>query len=261
MGKTEAHIYNLEGNIKGKIDLPEVFETPIRYDVIKRAVLTIQSHRFQPQGRDPYAGKRTTAESMGVGHGIARIARLKDGRRAAFVPSAVGGKTTHPPRSEKKIRRKLPKKEMKLALKSAIAATASKEEVNRRGHFAEEVKELPLIVVDDLQSLKRTREVKEALLELGLWPDILRAKKGRKIRAGKGKMRGRKMKRTVGPLIVVAEDEGIGKAARNMPGVDVETVDSLNVELMAPGTHPGRLTIWTRSAIEQLKLLSGGVEA
>ena len=89
----------------------------------------------------------------------------------------------------------------------------------------------------------------------------MRAKKGRKVRAGKGKMRGRKMKKTVGPLIVVAEDEGIKKAARNMPGVDVETVDSLNVELMAPGTHPGRLTIWTRSAIEQLKKLSGGAEA
>ena len=48
------------------------------------------------------------------------------------------------------------------------------------------------------------------------------------------------------------------KAAKNLPGVDVVTVDNLNVELLAPGTHPGRLTIWTQSAIEKLKERFGG---
>jgi large subunit ribosomal protein L4e len=243
MGNTEVNVYDLEGNVERKIDLAKAFEAPVRYDVIKRAVLTIQSHRFQPQGRDPYAGKRTTAESMGVGHGTARVARVKSSQHGGFIVSAVGGKSAHPPRSEKEIRRKLSKKEMNLALKSAIAATASKEEVMRRGHLVEEVRELPLVVVDDLQRLTRTSEVKEAFIKLGVFPDVLRAKKGRRVRAGKGKMRGRRMKRTVGPLIVVAEDEGIGMAARNIPGVDIETVRDLNVEVMAPGTHPGRLTV------------------
>jgi len=35
--------------------------------------------------------------------------------------------------------------------------------------------------------------------------------------------------------------------------VDVSTVRDLNVELLAPGTNPGRLTIWTNSSIEALK--------
>jgi len=65
------------------------------------------------------------------------------------------------------------------------------------------------------------------------------------------------MKRTVGPLVVVAENKGIVEAARNVPGVDVVTVADLNVELLAPGTHPGRLTVWTSSAIERLGDLYG----
>jgi large subunit ribosomal protein L4e len=66
------------------------------------------------------------------------------------------------------------------------------------------------------------------------------------------------MKQAVGPLLVVAEDKGITKAARNIPGVDVVLVDSLNTELLAPGTHPGRLTVWTSSALEKVDELFGG---
>jgi large subunit ribosomal protein L4e len=65
------------------------------------------------------------------------------------------------------------------------------------------------------------------------------------------------MKRAVGPLVVVAENKGIVEAARNVPGVDVVTVANLNVEMLAPGTHPGRLTVWTNSAIEKLGELYG----
>ncbi|MCD6241085.1 50S ribosomal protein L4, partial [Candidatus Bathyarchaeota archaeon] len=73
-----------------------------------------------------------------------------------------------------------------------------------------------------------------------------------------GKMRGRRYKQAKGPLIIVSESNGIMKAAKNLPGVDVVTVDNLNVELLAPGTHPGRLTVWTQSAIEKLKERFGG---
>jgi large subunit ribosomal protein L4e len=70
------------------------------------------------------------------------------------------------------------------------------------------------------------------------------------------------MKQAVGPLIVVAENKGIMEASRNIPGVEVVTVNDLNVEMLAPGTHPGRLTIWTNSAIEKLnELHSGGEKA
>ena len=79
----------------------------------------------------------------------------------------------------------------------------------------------------------------------------------RKIRAGKGKRRGRKMKQAVGPLIVVVENKGLADAASNIPGVDIVAVNDLNAEVLAPGAHPGRLTLWTSGAIERLGKLYG----
>ncbi|MEM2117651.1 MAG: 50S ribosomal protein L4 [Candidatus Bathyarchaeia archaeon] len=262
MVKKAAKIFNLEGKPVGKIKLPSVFETPLRPDVIKRAVLAIQSSLFQPKGRDPMAGKRTSAESRGVGLGIARIPRTKGpAGRAAFAPGTVGGRVAHPPTPEKKIVKQIPKKEKRLALMSAIAATASKAVVASRGHSIEDVPEIPLIVTDDLAELKKTKEVEEALTRLGVLSDIYRVRESRKVRAGRGKSRGRRIKQAVGPLIVVTENKGIIDAASNIPGLDVVTVRNLNAEILAPGTHPGRLTIWTNSAIEELnKLYGGGTE-
>jgi len=253
MAKKTAKIFNLEGKASGKVELPPVFATPLRPDVIKRAVLAIQSNRLQPQGRDLMAGKRTSAESRGTGMGIARLPRRKGGSgRAAFAPGTVSGRQGHPPLSEKNIVKKIPKKEKRLALLSAIAATASKDVVASRGHHVKDVAEIPLVVTSDFESVSKTKDAEETLIRLGILSEIFRAKEGTKVRAGKGKSRGRKMKRAVGPLIVVAQNKGIVEAARNVPGVDVVRVADLNVEMLAPGTHPGRLTVWTSSAIERL---------
>jgi large subunit ribosomal protein L4e len=65
------------------------------------------------------------------------------------------------------------------------------------------------------------------------------------------------MKQAIGPLIVVSEKKGLVNAAGNIPGVDIVTVKNLNAEILAPGTHPGRLTLWTSSAIEQITKLYG----
>jgi large subunit ribosomal protein L4e len=69
-------------------------------------------------------------------------------------------------------------------------------------------------------------------------------------------MRGRAYKTPKSVLIVVGKNKGIYRAARNLPGVDVVEARNLNAELLAPGAHPGRLTVWTLSAI---KYLGGGV--
>lgn len=252
MVKTYAKVFNLEGEQVDRIRLPEVFKIPFRPDVIKRAVIAIQSHRLQPKGRDPMAGKRTTAESWGVGHGLSRVPRLNTGR-AAFAPGTVGGRLAHPPIPEKKIHKKIPKKERRLALFSAIAATASKDLVGARGHIIDNVPDLPLVVSDDLESIKKAKDLRNIFMKIGVWPDIERVMESRKIRSGKGKMRGRRVKMAVGPLIVVSRDNGIFKAAKNFPGVDVVSVKDLNPELLAPGNHAGRLTIWTKSSIEELK--------
>lgn len=244
-------VVNLKNENTGEVEVPKVFSTPVRHDVIKRAVIALQSTRFQPQGRDPMAGKRTTAESRGTGHGIARVPRLKGSSRAAFGVSIVGGHAAFPPLSEKVIVKRINKKEKRLAIRSGIAATAVKELVEKRGHKVQQVEQLPIIVSDELESLEKTRDVKEFLTNLELWSDVERADR-RTVRAGRGKMRGRKHKKGKGPLIVVGEDNGIGFAARNLPGVEVTDVYGLNAELLAPGAHPGRLVIWTQSAIDQL---------
>jgi len=258
MGKVTTKIFDLNGKAVGKLRVPKVFKTPLRRDVIKRAVITIQSRRFQPQGRDPLAGKRRSFESLGAGHGLARFPRLKaGGQRAVYAVGTVGGRIANPPVAEKKIAKKIPRKEMRLAVRSALAATGSKETVASRGHIAEDVSDFPLVVVDDVQDLKKTSEVEKAFIKLGVWPDIYRVKESFKERAGKGKRRGRRLKHAVGPLLVIAENKGVAHAARNLPGVDVSTVNNLNAELLAPGTHPGRLTIWTRSAFEKLDEIFG----
>lgn len=244
-------VLNAENERIDEVDLPKVFDTPYRPDVIKKAVIAQQSHGFQPQGRDPMAGKRTTAESWGVGRGMSRVPRLKGSSRAAFGVSVVGGHQAFPPRSEKVIRKEINKKERRLAIRSGIAATADRDIVADRGHIIDSVGQLPLIVEDGVQSLSKTREVKELFVNLGVWSDVERADR-KKIRAGRGKTRGRKRKVGKGPLMVVAEDLGIGKAAANLPGVDIVNVEDLNAELLAPGAHAGRLVIWTKSALASL---------
>ena len=256
MGKRTSKIFDLQGKTVGKIKIPTVFQTPLRPSVIKRGVVALQSHRYQPQGRDPLAGKRRSVESLGAGHGVARVPRLKGGgQRAAFGVGIVKGRQAFPPVAQKKTSKKMPKKEMHLALRSAIAATGTKEVVVSRGHIIDMIRDFPLVVSDDIQALKKTSEVKDAFLKLGLWPDIIKVKESLKERAGKGKRRGRRLKHAVGPLIVVDKNDSIANAARNLLGVDISTVNNLNVELLAPGTHPGRLTLWSKSAFEKLSEL------
>lgn len=254
---TVIQAYDLTGNPTDKIELPKVFETHIRSDVVKRAVLTQQSHRLQPQGRDPMAGKRTSAASLGTGLGIARMARVKGSahpraRQAAFIPSAVGGRRTHPPVADKRIYKKINTKERRLAIRSAIAATAHKSLVASRGHLIDKIPSLPLVVSDDLQDIQSSKEAKAVFTQLGLLPDVLRVKKSLKIRAGKGKMRGRRRRHGVGPLFVIDEDRGITRAVNNFLGIDVIPVSDLNAEALAPGTSLGRLTVWSVSAFRKL---------
>ncbi|MGQ4911913.1 MAG: 50S ribosomal protein L4 [Candidatus Thorarchaeota archaeon] len=256
---TTVKAFSLRGKpIKERVELPAHFDTPYRPDVIKRAVLAVQSRRRQPHGVDEMAGKRNTAESWQTGHGRSRIPRVKGSgtgaaNKGAFAPGTVGGRVAHPPEARKVLIERINNKEKRLAIRSAIAATANERIVRKRGHKIDNVPQIPLIVSDKIQSLTTTKEVYQVLAALGLEDDLLRAKNGRSIRSGKGKMRGRKMKTPKSLLIVVGEDSGIGTAARNLPGVDVVEVHALNAELLAPGTHAGRLVAWTRSAVSRLE--------
>ena len=252
-----ATVYDLEGREAGKIELPEVFGYEVREDVIKRAYLAALTARIQPQGRDPMAGKRTSAESWGVGYGIARVPRVKGGRypraaSAAFVTMAVGGRRAHAPTVEKKIRERINKKEKRLAIKSAIAATAIRELVEKRGHILPPEISLPIVVKAEIEGIETVKQAKEFLAKMGLWSDVERVRKRTKIRAGKGKMRGRRYKEGKSLLVVFSGKCEAVKAFRNLPGVTVAYVKNLSVLHLAPGGVPGRLTLWSEGAIEAL---------
>ena len=229
------------------MDLPPVFATPYRPDLIHRAVLAAQANRTQPYGADPFAGKRTPAESFGSGRGMAHVPRQNG--RGRLVPQAVSGRRAHPPKAEKDRTQKVNDKERKQAVRSAIAATADEDLVRARGHRFDEDVELPVVVSDDFEELVKTREAADAVEALGLAADVERADSAT-IRAGRGTTRGRKYRRPTSILFVTAGEPS--RAARNLAGVDVTTAREVNAEDLAPGTHAGRLTVWTESAIEEV---------
>lgn len=244
----EATVRDLSGEETGTIELPAVFETEFRSDLIRRAVLAAQANRKQAYGADPLAGMRTPAESFGSGRGMAHVPR--ENGRGRRVPQTVGGRRAHPPKAEKEQGKKVNKKERQLAVRSAIAATADADLVRERGHQFDEDVALPLVVSDDFEDLLKTKEAVEALEALGVSADIERADEGRKVKAGRGTTRGRKYRRPKSILFVTSEEPS--RAARNLAGADVATAAEVNTEDLAPGTHAGRLTIWTESAIEEV---------
>ncbi|MEF8880945.1 MAG: 50S ribosomal protein L4 [Halapricum sp.] len=243
----QATVYDLDGDAGDEIDLPEVFETTFRPDLIKRAVEAAQANRKQDYGSDDYAGLRTPAESFGSGRGQAHVPR-QDGT-AKRVPQAVSGRRAHPPKEQKDQGLGLNDKERQLAIQSAIAATADTEVVADRGHEFDEDLELPLVVSDDFEDLVKTQEVLDVLEALGVDADIERADET-KIKAGQGSTRGRKYRRPKSILFVTSEEPS--KAARNLAGADVATATEVNAEDLAPGADAGRLTIWTESAVAEV---------
>jgi large subunit ribosomal protein L4e len=252
-------VYNLDGSVASEVDLPYVFFTPFRPDLIHRAYVALSSHSIQPQGRDPFAGKKTSASTYNppTGHGISRVPRVKGERypragQAAGIAGVVKGRQAHPPRSEKRVRKEINKKERLLATASAIAASSNRELIMLRGHKIDKVPSIPLIVSDEIQSLSKARDLKSFFEKFGLDEDISRVSMRVKALSGKPRMRGRTTRRAKGPLIVIAEDKGLGKAVRNFPGVECVLAKDLSVLHLAPGSYPGRLVVWTESALKSL---------
>ncbi len=258
-------IYDEKGREVKKLELPRQFHTPIRRDLIKKAVLSHQKARVQPHGASYMAGRRSSAKfegtRTGYGHSYnlsaARVPRLmmRGGRRTGKVmnvPFAVGGPRAHPPKAEKIWKIKVNLKERKFAIRSALAATADKSIVSERGHKLGKL-ETPIVFVNEIEKIDKTNKFIKLLETIGLADELRRASK-KKVRAGKGKMRGRKYKKVKGPLVVVSDYKApLVKAARNIPGVDIVNVKDLNAELLAPGTHFGRLAVFSEAAIERIE--------
>jgi len=263
--------YDIEVELGKKIDLPESFASEVRPDLVKLAVASARANRRQAYGSNPHGGKKKPMSGMkhsvewwGKGRGVSRIMRRTGQRRAAQNPHTLGGRRAHGPKVEKDWSRKLNRTERRLARNSALSATTDIETVSGRGHrFAEEISSLPIIFGDYSENGKKmdieefnlnggTRKVTAIFEALGLGDDLRRAKSGRKIRAGKATMRGRVHKTPKSVLLVVAQKDGLAKAARNLPGVDVVAAKDLSAEHLAPGGDLGRLTVFTKAAVEAL---------
>ncbi|XP_020095437.1 60S ribosomal protein L4-like [Ananas comosus] len=222
---------------------------------------SLSRNRRQPYAVSRRAGHQTSAESWGTGRAVSRIPRVPGGgtHRAGqgafgnmcrggrmFAPVRVGGA----PHEHLHLRR--------VAVASALAASAVPSLVLARGHRVDSVPELPLVVSDSAESIEKTSAAIKALSQIGALPDADKAKDSLSIRPGKGKMRNRRYISRKGPLIVYGtEGSKIVKAFRNIPGVDVANVERLNLLKLAPGGHLGRFIIWTRSAFEKLDSVFG----
>jgi large subunit ribosomal protein L4e len=138
------------------------------------------------------------------------------------------------------------------AVTSAIAATANPSFLIGRGHRVENVPQVPLILDNSIESITRTKDAIKALEFVGAFADCEKVKDTKKTRAGQGKWRNRRTKSRKGPMVVYAEDNGISRSFRNVSGVTVAKVDTLNLLELAPGGHMGRFVIWTEGAIAKL---------
>jgi large subunit ribosomal protein L4e len=249
---------------KGSIELPKIFSEPVRPDIIKRAVEVIQACNRQPYGAYPMAGQQVSEKISrrrrdykgSYGHAISRVPRKVINRRgmrinwiAALAPGTVGGRIAHPPKASKDWSKKINVKERRKAIRSAIAATMIKEYVTARGHMPPQA--YPFIISEEFENLQKTKDVEKALETLGFKEELERASK-RTYKAGKARLRGRKYRRRKGPLFVVSKQCKLLDAANNLPGIEVVLVNNINAELLAPGSVPGRLTLFTKSAIERL---------
>ncbi len=258
----KADVMDIDGKKIRSIEMPEQFNEGYHPDLIRRAVSVIYSNRRQRYGAYKRAGKEVAISvsrrrhryKTTYGHAISRVPRKIMSRQGirfnwmgAFAPGMVKGRRAHPPKAEKIYESKINIKERRKAIRSALAATLDKNVVK----CSDIVKnKIPIVVEDKLESLKKAKDVTNVLKKIGLEIELERTSK-RKVRAGKGKMRGRKYKVKRGPLIIVSKKCGLEKAAENIMGVSTCVVNGLNAEVLMHGVN-SRLVIFTENSIKQL---------
>lgn len=270
-----AENYSVEAKDGKSVTLPVAFSSEFRPDLIRSAVHSSRANRRQPYGHREHAGKKSPQPGMkhsvewwGKGRGVSRIMRKAGQRTGAQNPHTRGGRRAHGPLVDKDWAQKLNSKQKRVARDSAIAASCDPEKVSERGHQFSDSIRFPIIIDEYTESRGKSKEKYDiesiplqhstrkfvAMMEgLGIADDLSRSRNGRGIRAGKGTMRARKYRTPKSILLVVSNKLGLHKAARNVPGVDVVGVKDLCAEDLAPGGDPGRLTVWTKSAIEGLE--------
>lgn len=256
--------YDVKGTEKGSIDLPKEFSSKIREDIVAKVLEA--KKKQQPYSPSPVAGKQHSAKGKfvhrrhvwrsGYGRGQSRVPRMitsQKGSRiqseAAEVPFARGGMRAHPPKIEHFLKElKINKKELKVAFMSALSATASEKYVTEKYASIEKLnKKVPFILTLGNSEKLKIKELLSGLKNM-LGEELYNiAIKKKSVRAGKGKMRGRKYKSNAGMLLVVGNDEKVKTGL-----FDIINVGDLSVIDLAKGGL-GRLTVYTEKAVKDLE--------
>jgi large subunit ribosomal protein L4e len=256
-------VYDEKGDATGQqVTTPAVLLAPIRPDVVSFVHMEMLKNGRQPYAVSNKAGHQTSAESWGTGRAVARIPRVSGGGtnrsgQGAFGNMCRGGRMFAPTKTWRRWQRRINVNQRRYALCSALAASAIPSLVLSKGHRIEQIPEVPLVLSDKVQELKKTKEAVTVLHKLKIWPDIEKVKNSRRFRAGIGKMRNRRRIQRRGPIVIYAQDNGICRAFRNIPGITLINVDRLNLLKLAPGGHVGRFCIWTESAFKKLDAIYG----
>merc|ERR1711966_510076 len=246
-----------------QVELPAVFCAPIRPDIVQFVHTSMNKNKRQAYAVNKDAGMNYSAESWGTGRAVARIPRIAGGGtsrsgQGAFGNMRRGGRMFNPTKTWRKWHRKINTNQKRYAVCSALAASALPSLVMARGHKVDNVPECPLVVDSSIESTDKTSKAMAILAAIGASDDVEKSKASRQVRSGKGKMRNRRYVQRRGPLVVYAEDNGIKKAFRNISGVEVCDVASLNLLQLAPGGHIGRFVIFTEAAFAKLDAIWGG---
>jgi len=240
-----------------------VFECPIRLDVVHHVHRDIDKNHRQPYAVSKKAGHQTSAESWGTGRAVARIPRVAGGGthragQGAFGNMCRGGRMFAPTKTYRRWHRKVNKNQRRYAIVSALAASSSTALVMARGHRVDQLSEIPLVVSNEtIVDVAKTASAVKLLKALHAYADVEKVIDSKKIRRGKGKLRNRRRVQRRGPLIIYNQKSPLCYAFRNLPGVELCSVNRLNLLQLAPGGHLGRFIIWTRDAYERLNTLYG----
>lgn len=255
-----------ENQETAQVRLPAVFSAPVRPDLVRIVHTNMNKNKRQAHGVAANAGYQTSAESWGTGRAVARIPRVAGGGthragQGAFGNQCRGGGMFNPLKTWRRWHRHTNKTMKRHAVASALAASAIPAVVMARGHKIDTVKEVPLVLPNSVESITKTKQAVEILSKIGAIQDVQKVKDSKHIRCGVGKTRGRKYVSRKGPLVIYNEDNGIVKAVRNLPGVEVASVERLNLLQLAPGGTLGRFVIFTEGAFRKLAAIYGNYKS
>jgi large subunit ribosomal protein L4e len=255
----KTKLFDKAGKEKGSVDLPKNFGIRIREDILSKVFEAQRGTHAQGYGSKEGAGAQYSASGIlkkkrhdwksTYGKGISRIPRKIMSRHGASfnwigatVSSTRGGRRPHAPRAEKNLFKKINKKELLIAFNSAFTGTTDVEALEKKygqkieGGFVFEAKILEVKSKEFVASMKKV-----------FGDAINKVFKKKSIRAGIGKLRGRKYKSNSGFLFVISSEENMKRK-----GIEIVKVSELTIKDLSPNGEPGRLAGYTEKAIKEI---------